>query len=274
MSKALLGIAALIMTAGSASAADMAVKARPMAAAPIVYSWTGFYIGANVGAGFNDTSYNTTPTGFFTTPAFAPDNGQRTNSSRFDRTGFTGGVQAGYNWQAGVWVWGVEADINYLDGRQTNSFNRALVAPLTGNFIHSQSDRMEWFGTFRGRVGWTASPAFLLYATGGLAYGQVRSASNFLFTAGADAYAGSTDTTRVGYTVGAGGEYKFSPNWSFKAEYLYVDLGRQGYTSLCTIGACVGVTPPATFNTDLRIHEHIARVGLNYQFNSPVVARY
>jgi outer membrane immunogenic protein len=274
MSKTLLGIAALLMAAGSASAADMAVKARPMAAAPIVYSWTGFYIGANAGAGFSDTSDNINPTGGFLTPGFAPDNAQRTNFSRFDHTGFTGGVQAGYNWQRGVWVWGVEADINYLDGRQTNSFNRALVAPLAGNFIHSQSDRMEWFGTFRGRIGWTASPALLLYATGGLAYGQVQSASNFLFTLGGDTYAGSTDTTRVGYTVGAGGEYKFSPNWSVKAEYLYVDLGRESYTSRCTNAVCAAFAPPLTFNTDLRIHEHIARVGLNYQFNSPVVARY
>ena len=123
----------------------------------------------------------------------------------------------------------------------------------------------------------TVTPSFLIYGTGGLAFGQVKSASTVAFTTTADTYAGSIDDTRFGWTVGGGGEWMIAPQWSIKAEYLFVDLGRASYTQVCTApGICT--SPPqvsaASYQTDLHVQEHIARVGVNYHFGGPVVARY
>ena len=265
---------------GQASAADLPMKAAPMPVA--VYNWTGFYIGGNVGGAWNDTRDDVFPTGcFLTTVACgggAAVNPLRSDSVRLNGSGFVAGAQAGYNWQRERWVFGLEGDINYNGIRDGSAISRPVLAPLVGTFIHSESDRMDWFGTFRGRVGITATPNFLIYATGGLAVGQVRSASATGFSATADTYAGSFSDTRVGWTVGGGGEWMIAPQWSVKAEYLYVDLGKASYTQACaTPGLCTApplAAPGATYETDLRIHEHIARVGLNYHFGGPIVAKY
>jgi outer membrane immunogenic protein len=192
-------------------------------------------------------------------------------------SGFTGGGQAGYNWQAGKWLFGIEGDISYVGINDSNFINRPVAAPLVGNFVHSETDKNGWLGTLRGRVGVTVTPSFLLYATGGLAFGQVRSATAVSFTSTTDAYAGSTDTTRAGWTAGAGGEWMFAPNWSVKAEYLFVDLGTVGYNNVCITAVCAPFTPPPSYQTDLRVRENIARIGVNYHFNwggGPVVAKY
>ena len=122
----------------------------------------------------------------------------------------------------------------------------------------------------------TVTPSFLIYATGGLAVGRIRSATTVSFTAAGDTYVGTNADTRAGWTVGAGAEWMLTPNWSIKAEYLYVDLGTSSYTNVCTTPA-ICVTPfaqPASYRTDLRVHEDIARVGLNYHFGGPMVASY
>lgn len=276
--KNIIAVAAVLaVSAVSANAADLA--ARPYTKAPAMveaaaYNWSGFYAGVNAGGAFDDTRETVSPTGLFLTEPFAPSNPLRTDTSTFDRAHFTGGGQIGYNWQTDRWVFGIEADANYLDGRSTVSTNRVLAAPLVGSFIHSETVRMEWFGTVRGRVGMAVSPGFMLYGTGGLAYGRVRSSTNLLFTSAGDGYSGSADSTRTGWTAGGGGEWKFSNQWSVKAEYLYVDLGRIGYSNACSTLACAAFVPAPSYNTDLRVREHVARIGLNYTFGGPVVARY
>jgi outer membrane immunogenic protein len=274
-----LASAMLLGGIGSASAADMAVKARPM---PVpVYNWTGFYIGGNVGGIWNDTRDDAFPTGCFLTSVTCgggvPLNPLRSDSVRLNGSGFTGGGQAGYNWQSGGFVGGIEADINYSGINDGSFINRPVAAPLVGNYIHGESDKLQWFGTVRGRAGFTVTPSFLVYATGGLAFGEVKSASTTAFTATADTYAGTLDDTRAGYAVGAGGEWMIAPKWSIKAEYLFVDLGKSSYTQICTApGVCT--SPPqvsaASYGTDLHNRYNIARVGLNYHFGGPVVAKY
>ncbi|MBR0783767.1 outer membrane protein [Bradyrhizobium iriomotense] len=268
---------ALAVTFPSLSmAADMAVKARPAVVASPSVTWTGWYAGLNVGGAWNDTSDTVLPVAGYFNPALLPANPARTDSADFRGSGFTGGVQLGYNWQADRWLLGIETDINYNGVRDSNSVNRPLAAPLTGSFIHAETERLNWFGTVRGRIGGLVTPSFLLYATGGLAYGQVKSTSNLLFTASGDTYVGSLDQTRVGWTAGAGGEWKFAPNWSLKAEYLYVDLGKTSYTDTCItpVGICNFVTPPIAYQTDLHVRENVARFGVNYQFGGPIVAKY
>jgi outer membrane immunogenic protein len=276
MKKLVLAVSIVAASAVSASAADMAVKARPMVAP--IYDWSGFYAGVNAGGVWNDTRDDLFPTGCFLTNIACgggiPNNPQRSDLGRMHGSSFTGGGQAGYNWQSGKWVFGVEGDIEYVGINDSNVINRPIAAPLVGNFLHTETDKQDWLATVRGRVGVTLDPSFLVFATGGVAFGEVRSATAVAFTTTTDAYAGSTSTTRVGWTVGGGGEWMFAPKWSIKAEYLYVDLGKAGYNNACITAVCAGFAPPPSYQTDLRVHEHVARVGLNYHFSGPVVARY
>jgi outer membrane immunogenic protein len=130
---------------------------------------------------------------------------------------------------------------------------------------------LEWFGTARLRGGVLVNPKTLLYVTGGLAYGSINSSgalASFNGNGVAVAAFGSGSQVRVGWTVGAGAEFMFSRNWSGKVEYLYMDLGRFDNTFTLVPLANIAV------NTSSRFTDHIARVGINYHFSGPVVAKY
>jgi outer membrane immunogenic protein len=229
------------------------------------YNWTGFYLGANAGVGINASSYKLTPAGAFLTDGFPATNPQRTDSADLDGPAFTGGVQGGYNWQVERFVVGLETDFNYNGVDQTDIVNRPLARPVVGNFVHNVSQKLDWFGTMRGRAGVTPLPEWLLYVTGGLAYGHVSSETRVLFSVGDDLYAGSRSTTRVGWTIGAGSEVAIASAWSIKLEYLYVDLGTFGYHDTCVNCAALGFDPLA-YKTDISTREHIVRIGVNYRF--------
>ncbi|GLK86550.1 outer membrane protein [Ancylobacter defluvii] len=142
-----------------------------------------------------------------------------------DTNGFLGGIQAGYNWQfaGSPLVVGIETDL-----QATN--------------IESPTFSLDYFGTVRARLGW-AVDQFLIYGTGGFAYGR-----------GNYEVAGlSNKQTNTGWTIGAGGEYAFSPNWSVKAEYLYVDLGTETYDTIAG-------------PLDIGTTANILRLGVNYKF--------
>lgn len=287
MKKTLIAsIALLAASTGLASAADLPVKAAPMAPviAP-VWGWTGWYIGANIGGIWTDSRDTLTPTGCFVNPAILCGGPLTNNPLRTDignlngsnSAGVTGGGQFGYNWQMGTWLLGFETDINGTSLKTNDTVTRALAAPLAGTFSHSVSEKLDWFGTVRGRIGVLPAPTWLLYATGGLAYGHVGSNTLANFSLAGDTYAGTFSDTRVGWTVGGGAEWAFSPNWSAKLEYLYVDLGTASYTDACVTVAICGVpafAQAASYQTDLRMHEHIVRLGINYRFGGPVIAKY
>lgn len=277
---ALASVVTLAVTGlGAASAADMAVKARPVIVEP-GYNWSGFYIGGNLGGGFADGHYTLSPDGCFLTGLCGgaiTNNPLRTFTVNNSNTFFIGGAQAGYNWQAGKWVFGLEGDINYNGWNQNSNNIYTLVAPLAGTFTSAVNTKLNWFGTVRGRVGVAVSPALMIFGTGGLAYGQVSSSTLGAFSIGvADTYAGTASSTRAGWTVGGGGEWFFAPNWSAKAEYLYVDLGKLNYADGCASPAafCTGFVPAPAYATSVQFREHVARVGINYHFNGPVVAKY
>jgi outer membrane immunogenic protein len=280
MKKVLLGsvgIAALL-TAGAANAADL--PAHPVYKAPVVapavFSWTGCYVGANVGWGFADRNNTGTLDGF--TPDFTPTVTLGNNVPQnlgLRPEGVIGGGQIGCNWQSGFWVWGVEADFQGSDIHDSTTIN----LPGTGVFVPSTStaeDRLRWFGTVRARLGFTVTPQWLLYATGGFAYGRVEDSASLFFTpATAGTFFGSHSETRGGWTVGAGTEYAFAPTgwgqWSFKIEYLFVDLGTTKVTEFDPVHF-----PASSISYDFEHREHIVRAGLNYRFNwgGPVIARY
>jgi outer membrane immunogenic protein len=239
-----------------------------------VYNWTGFYVGLNAGGAWNESNVTTStifsPIGYFATtsvPAIGTVGNQNIN-----RSGFTGGATAGYNWQVGGAVLGVETDFNYfgIRGSSTGTALYPCCAPST--FTVNSSESTDWLWTLRGRAGFLATPALLLYGTGGLAVADVKASYLFTDTFGPARESAAISTTRYGWTAGAGGEYALMNGWSIKAEYLYVDLGRASTTSTNL------VTPTAfpinVFTHTVHLRSNIGRVGINYKFGGPVVAKY
>jgi outer membrane immunogenic protein len=269
-------LALLAVSAVQAMGADLPAKAPMVPVMAPVFSWTGVYIGANVGGAFNDSHFNLDPTGCFLTGCGAGGvggNASRTDAARFgNNAAFTGGGQIGYNWQfSPSWLFGLETDINYNGTR--SSVNAILPLPFAAGstFNYTISQKLDWFGTARGRLGWLPADRVMIYGTGGLAYGRVTSSTGVFFPTSGDSYAGSIDNVRLGWTAGGGIEWAFAQNWTAKAEYLYVDLGNVQYTDAC-VTFCIG----NTYSSTVRTREHIARFGINYLFNAgpPVVAKY
>ena len=272
---------AAALAAAPALAADLPYRAAPPAyVAPLpVFTWTGFYVGVNAGGAFRSQRSSISPGGKFLTPGVLPAGysaaqaGQLVLGSNNNyRTSFEGGVQAGYNFQYGALVYGVEADIDYISRGSRQSSSRAIAAKFPVkpfNFASSLTSTDgrsgNYIGTVRGRLGY-AFDRFLPYVTGGLAYGDTGNSRTVSFGgAGIPANAftsGSGNRTRVGYAVGAGVEYAFTNNITAKAEYLFTDLGRSGSRTL-TSAAAPGYTFISTNRND-RIHQ--VRVGLNYKF--------
>jgi len=245
----------------SANAADLALKAPPPPAP--VFSWTGWYVGVNLGGSFGkaaDTSTFGAPTTVFSS-----------TSSRLD--GVIGGGQIGYNWQANSnWLLGLEADIQGSSERGTATTSAGVAGfcgvvalfPCTTTGTLVDQEKLPWFGTVRGRIGVLASPTWLFYATGGLAYGEIRSSETLTAAAGgpfpAGAFANSFSTNRAGWTVGGGVEGVISGNWTAKLEYLYMDYG--------TINnSFVGVAPFTPFNLSTHVTDNVVRAGINYHFH-------
>jgi outer membrane immunogenic protein len=218
------------------------------------YNWTGCYIGLNAGglSGHIDQSV--------TVPA--PVNRVFSDSGRDGS--FTGGGQAGCNWQAvpQYWVLGIEADINSAHVKRSQNFAFAFGGEDT---VGSQETKLRWFGTVRGRLGATLN-ATLLYVTGGLAFGDVHSQVNAVTSdpgGVTGTYFGSYSQIRTGWVVGAGVEHKFSDRWSGKLEYLHFDLGSFQYNVNLVSGA---PDLPATWQANAQMTGDIVRVGINYKF--------
>ena len=269
-SLASLALATLI--AGPAVAADMAVKARPMVVDPS-YNWTGFYVGLNAGYGWNDNRDVAISGSPLIIAAQPPVGTTVPQVIGLSPKGFIGGGQIGYNYQfGGRGVVGVEADFAWADIKDSHFIDLPAGAP---NVRTSVSEKIDFFGTVRGRLGVTFD-RFLVYGTGGFAYANVQQNGNIneFFNRpviGRQFIASSSDL-RYGWTVGGGAEWAFSKNWSVKAEYLYYDLG--SHTIRGPQSNPVNGVDFATYSFATR--GNIVRGGLNYKFDwaGPVVARY
>jgi len=256
--------AAASLLATSAFAADLAPRMYSKAPAPMVavYDWTGFYVGGNIGYSWGRSGDTSTLTNAAGTVLMTS-----VGSSNLD--GVVGGGQIGYNWQTQNWVWGLEADIQGTDEKGSRGFTYQAAPVVGANFFippavpFALSQKIDWFGTVRGRAGVLVSPTVLLYATGGLAYGAVNTSAP-VGTAVPSAF--SNSTTNVGWTVGVGVEGVISGNWTAKLEYLYVDLG--------TVSSSFTLPSTNVISYSSHITDNVLRVGVNYKFGGPVVARY
>jgi outer membrane immunogenic protein len=271
MKKITLAAAALSMLfTGAASAADMAVKARPAPVPLPVATWTGCYIGVNAGYSWSNGSSSlalqpSLAAWTALSPAYAQFDGRYGNSPEGGR----GGGQVGCNYQSGMFVFGVEADIDYLGATKTFTTTANIGLPT----LASLSQKLDWLGSVRGRVGIAPAPSWLLYLTGGLAYGNTSFSHFFGFSGPNIGFAGAiTDSVRTGWIAGIGSEYMLTPNWTVRGEYLYYDLGSTRVFGAPFNQPANGFGADALYTT----RGSIARVGLNYKFGwgGPVVARY
>jgi outer membrane immunogenic protein len=238
MRRYLLATVSVAALSTGAMAADIPVKAPP----PIVVapSWAGFYIGINAGAAWNRAEY--TDFGGPTQLSFP----RGTKYWTPNEAGFTGGGQVGYNLQSGNFVYGVEADFNFVSNKASATFAGNPFGPLT------TTTKLDWMGTARVRAGVTFSPT-LLYVTGGWAFAHFKDTWSI---PGATVQ-GSVDKTRLGWTIGGGIEHMFARNWTAKIEALYADFGKWN-------GFLTGFG--GTYRTQFEHQVLTVRGGLNYKW--------
>lgn len=255
---ALFGVAAVaVLAAAPAFAADLRPAAVPMYKAPVMVppaSWTGFYIGGDIGGSWSHSSGSW---------AGVPGVGINPTSGGLDGSGFLGGVHAGYDYQfAPAWVFGVEGDWTWTHDSGSNSqpWTGAGIPP--GGATTTMNSTVDWLASFRGRLGYLITPNVLAYATGGVAWGDI----HYSGTASAPGvgYLASTSfsNTSDGFVVGGGLEWAMTHNWSVRAEYLYYRLG-SGASATVTPAAFPAV--PSSFSWS-RTSVDVARVGLSYKF--------
>ena len=227
------GVAALALLAVpfAAQAADVPTKGPYYKGAPrsvvSYYNWSGLYAGVNAGYGMGTSTWSL--------PA-----------ASIKPKGMLFGGTAGYNWQSGAIVYGIEGDFDWSNVKGSTSCGGLLTCETSS----------PWLATFRGRVGY-AFDRWLPYVTGGGAYGNVKASTSVPVLGGLT----SASSNQFGWTFGAGLEYAFMGNWTAKLEYLYVDLG--------SFDANTG----PLVNT-VSFKESILRAGVNYKFSGPVFSRF
>jgi outer membrane immunogenic protein len=234
--------AAIGLAASQASAADLPRKAPPAAIppAPPPITWTGCYIGGNVGGifGRGDAHFSNFEVG------------------SNERSGFTGGGQIGCDYQfAGGWVIGIRDMFNGTSlGR-----DRTFFDPVTG-FTGTVDSHINWFDTLTGRIGYAFAPSWLLYGQGGVAWIHHRADLTF---AGIDF--GTFGKTRTGWTAGGGVEWMFAPGWSAFLEGNYMDFGDQNHTVFGTAvsGVCLA---PVGCSFDTHVKAATVLVGVNWRW--------
>jgi outer membrane immunogenic protein len=209
-------------------AADAPVYKGPAPVAAALFNWSGFYVGVSGGYGWAQTNWiNSIPP-----------------SGTFSGSGWVGGGTVGFNWQNGVWVFGIEAD-----------YSAANIDPSTTNGAcgggTACETKLDSLGTVRGRLGYTVTPTVLLYVTGGWAFSQI---TNTYGGVGEPVFFRNSAN---GWTVGGGIEAVLAGNWTGKIEYLHVDFGTN---DVCGIIGCAptGIQAP--------VRAEIVRVGLNFKF--------
>lgn len=270
----LRAVALPTLIASPAVAADLPIKAPP--SPPVgAYDWSGFYVGLNAGG---DRAYSGDPTTSascaslpqFFSPYFACNEIPTVNAAgtgSMSGSGFTGGAQAGYNWQFNSLVVGAEGDFESFYGKAsrtgTGTFITNPLAPPFQPMISSSVDA-NWLATARGRVGW-AFNNLLVYGTGGLAVTRLSASNSYSDNVSPAMGTWSASATRAGWAAGAGIEWAFNQHWSARAEYLYVHfdaITASGFVTTSLPGFAYG----SAISTSTDLSASIARAGINYKF--------
>lgn len=257
MKKLLLGAVAGAGLIAPAMAADMPVKAPPRVAAA-VYNWTGFYLGAHAGYGWNDNA-STILDGGATFPAefVIPTE---------PKGGLFGG-QVGFNFQSGPVVYGIEVD----GAVATLTDTTRTASPVTPGRNNVSRRDIDWLVTATGRLGYAVNN-WLWFAKGGYAWAKHTSHSETFSPANVLIVTNVTDDVRGGWLVGGGAEWGFAANWSLKLEYNYIDFGSKNISSTQTVIGGAVTSVPREVDSSMQL----VKAGLNYRWggSDAVVARY
>lgn len=248
LKKYLLAGAIILGGAGAANAADV-IDTVP------VMDWSGFYAGVHAGYGWGDFDYDAEIS------EIDVDGDSASFGTGGEADGFFAGVQAGFNWQMDALVLGIEGDISksWIGGDDTDAFADFGLDEVDGT-VRTETD-LDWFGTLRLRAGFLATDAMLIYATGGLAWGNIDSHVRVDYgDDGVTDVSGGDSETRMGWTLGGGLEYKVSEAMSVKAEYLYVDLGDDNVIDRDFFDDTLNV------DADNDVNFHTIRAGFNFHF--------
>ncbi len=272
MKRFLLATVAATLAASTVHAADLAPRVYTKAPeAPVAPSWTGFYLGGELGGRWSDTTWTSTALEDPVAPSF---NGllKNGNPASFNSSTFRAGGYAGYNWQvAPTWVVGLEGDIAWghsnktlagIPGTWAASVTPAVIA------LDSTSVREGWDGGIRGRLGFLITPNVMLFGTGGVAFQDVSVTANCSPNGPWCVQDRSESFHKVmtGWTVGGGAEAKVASNWLARIEYRYADFGHLSHEFF-----------PQTIDSvfmNQSMKTHTVSVGMAYQFGGPVVAKY
>ena len=245
---------------------SVAAVAAPLPPPMPAWTWSGFYSGANIGVGWGQSKFTETFIDSATGATIFNSSGTIGNIN-----GGSGGIQGGYNWQLGRFVAGLEADIQAAGEWGSAGFGCAhcSASPVTT----SVTEKLLWFGTVRPRFGWSFTPTMMVYATGGLAYGQLN--DNGQISDAITSTGFSINKVSVGWTAGAGIEGRLSDHWTWKAEYLFMELQEPSGTVAtsifhnpgCVPGVnCIGGNGNNTVIIDPWFMNSIVRVGFDYKW--------
>jgi outer membrane immunogenic protein len=229
----LIATAMVLTASGHALAADLPLPSLPPSPSPIVYNWTGLYLGINGGFGTGNSNWSDGPVG---------------TSGSFPISGFLVGGTLSVNYQIGEYVFGIEGDGDWTNLHGNSGLTCGAISAVVTPPVSCQT-QSQWLATVRGRVGY-AFDRILLYGTGGAAFGNMQTGLNPPST--------FDSTVEAGWTVGAGLEFAFAQNWTAKVEYLFVDLPNGSCT---TVGNCGGAA-----GSIVSFNENIIRAGLNFKF--------
>jgi len=283
MKKFSIGLATIVALI-STSVFAAAPKKKPVAPPPPppVNSWTGFYIGTNLGGGWGTQSVNYTPNDPMASFLFNAGGGPPAAS--FTSFGILGGIQVGYNYALNSrWLVGIETDFDGSGIRGSGSTNGVFAPYYTAPYTAPVDNRIDWFGTVRARLGYLPTNNLLAYATAGFAYGRVAQSGSWntntsfsfgdgfhtvscLGAANPQCFAGSSSYLATGWTAGGGLEYLLWRNWTLKIEYLYVSLNTGSSVTETVLGPTPGALP-SSFNANFsRTGFNVVRAGFNYEF--------
>lgn len=215
------------------------------------FSWSGFYVGLHLGYGWHDGEIDAL---LLPSDTFSIEPGTHSN----DSDGIVGGGQIGYNFQVNRFVFGIEADFSGAD-ISGGSHPNPTIAPIDMSISEPLHHDIDWFGTARGRFGFTPVPKLLLYGTGGFAYAHIEQFAGIISPIAS--YVNTESGTETGWTAGGGIEYALNRRWSVKVEYLYFDVGDQSMTAQAT-----PPNPVFTVDYDWDNTFHTVTAGVNFRF--------
>lgn len=275
--KKIIGLAAFAALVTTSALA--APKFNPPASTATSYNWNGFYVGGNAGEAWGNSNLTTNaPTGAIFGPIVPVAPVNAVGIQKISPSGFTGGLDAGYNLQFGATVVGIEGDIDsmHLNGTKTVTNLYPALAGGGASFTLSSAASTDWVATIRGRVGYSANN-WLFFATGGAAFTSLKGTFSFSDNCGLFVVCNnlnplignnfenpiSFSSQKTGYAVGGGVERGLSAHWTVRAEYLHVEFG--SISGIGTVNNTLNVFSQSIFHAaDLKAD--IVRLGVNYRF--------